>query len=52
MFNNLEEVHMQVLVHRDSKAWQLQVWVSFAAAAFLCGVGLAYLLARTWIARS
>ena len=34
---------MQVLVHRDSKAWQLQVWMSFAAAAFLCGVGLAYL---------
>lgn len=43
MFNNLEEVHMQVLIHRDSKAWQLQVWVSFLAAAFLCGVGLAYL---------
>lgn len=34
---------MQVLIHRDSKAWQLQVWVSFLAAAFLCGVGLAYL---------
>ena len=34
---------MQVLMHRDSKAWQLQVWVSFAIAAFLCGVGLAYL---------
>ncbi len=34
---------MQVLIQRDSKAWQLQVWVSFALAAFLCGVGLAYL---------
>ena len=34
---------MQVLIHRDSKAWQLQVWVSFVIAAFLCGVGLAYL---------
>ena len=34
---------MQVLIHRDSKAWHLQVWVSFLAAAFLCGVGLAYL---------
>ena len=34
---------MQVLVHRDSKAWQLQVWVSFLVAAFLCGVGLAWL---------
>ena len=34
---------MQVLIHRDSKAWHLQVWVSFVIAAFLCGVGLAYL---------
>jgi len=34
---------MQVLIHRDSKAWQLQVWISFALAVFLCGVGLAYL---------
>lgn len=34
---------MQVLIHRDSKAWQLQVWVSFGLAVFLCGVGLAYL---------
>jgi hypothetical protein len=33
----------QILIHRDSKAWSLQVWVSFALAAFLCGVGLAYL---------
>lgn len=34
---------MQTLIQRDTKAWQLQVWVSFAIAAFLCGVGLAYL---------
>ena len=34
---------MQVLIHRDSKAWQLQVWVSFLIAVFLCGVGLACL---------
>lgn len=34
---------MQVLIQRDSKAWQLQVRVSFLAAVFLCGVGLAYL---------
>ncbi|MEO5670829.1 MAG: YiaA/YiaB family inner membrane protein, partial [Ramlibacter sp.] len=34
---------MKVLIRRDSRAWQLQVWVSFLAAAFLCGVGLAYL---------
>jgi hypothetical protein len=34
---------MQVLIHRDSSAWQMQVWISFAIAVFLCGVGLAYL---------
>ncbi len=34
---------MQVLMHRDSKAWQFQVWASFAIAVFLCAVGLAYL---------
>jgi hypothetical protein len=34
---------MQVLIHRDSKPWQTQVWASFLIAVFLCGVGLAYL---------
>ncbi len=34
---------MKVLIQRDSRAWQLQVWISFAVAVFLCGVGLAYL---------
>lgn len=33
----------KVLIHRDSKAWTLQVWVSFGLAVFLCAVGLAYL---------
>ena len=33
----------QMLIHRDSKAWSLQVWVSFGLAVFLCGVGLAWL---------
>lgn len=37
---------MQALIHRDSKAWQLQVWVSFLVAAFLCGVGLVWLPGR------
>jgi hypothetical protein len=37
---------MQVLIHRDSNAWQLQVWLSFLIAAFLCGVGLAWLPGR------
>lgn len=34
---------MKVLIHRDSGAWQLQVWISFVVAVFLCAVGLAYL---------
>ena len=28
---------------RDTRAWQLQVWVSFGLAVFLCATGLAYL---------
>ena len=28
---------------QDTKAWKLQVWLSFAAAATLCGTGLAWL---------
>ena len=34
---------MQMLIHRDSRPWQLQVWVSFLIAVFLCAVGLSYL---------
>ena len=37
---------MQVLIHRDSKPWQFQVWASFLIAVFLCAVGLAYLPGR------
>ncbi len=33
-------------VHRDSKPWQVQVWVSFLIAVFLCAVGLAYMPGR------
>ena len=29
--------------HRDSRAWRLQVWVSFGIAVLLCATGLAYL---------
>ncbi|MGA0570383.1 YiaA/YiaB family inner membrane protein [Variovorax sp. VNK109] len=32
-----------LIVQRDTRAWQLQVWVSFGLALFLCGTGLAYL---------
>lgn len=37
---------MQVLIHRDSKPWQLQVWASFLIAVFLCAVGLSWLPGR------
>ena len=30
-------------VRKDTRAWTLQVWVSFGLAATLCGIGLAYL---------
>ena len=30
-------------IHRDTRAWQLQVWVSFGIAVFLCATGLAWL---------
>jgi hypothetical protein len=30
-------------LRQDTKAWKAQVWISFAAAATLCGTGLAYL---------
>jgi hypothetical protein len=32
-----------ILVQRDTRAWQLQVWISFGIAVFLCAVGLAWL---------
>ena len=31
------------VIHRDTRAWQLQVWVSFGIAVFLCATGLAWL---------
>ena len=36
-----EQVPM--IVKRDTRAWQLQVWVSFGIAVTLCAVGLAWL---------
>ena len=32
-----------LILQRDSRAWQLQVWVSFGIAVFLCAVGLGWL---------
>ncbi len=37
---------MQVPMQRDTKAWTLQVWISFLLAVFFCGVGLATLPGR------
>lgn len=34
---------MNMLIQRDSRAWTLQVWVSFLMAVFLCAVGLVFL---------
>jgi hypothetical protein len=34
---------MKPAMTRDTGAWQLQVWLSFGIAVFLCAVGLAYL---------
>ena len=30
-------------IRRDSRAWTMQVWVSFGLAVTLCTIGLAYL---------
>lgn len=34
---------LSMSIRRDTRAWQLQVWISFAAAASLCAIGLAWL---------
>ena len=31
------------MIRKDTKAWKLQVWVSFGLAVTLCATGLAYL---------
>jgi hypothetical protein len=43
--NNDKEVanNMAPVIRRDTRAWKLQVWLSFGIAAFLCGTGLAWL---------
>jgi len=32
-----------IVVQRDTRAWQLQVWISFGLAVSLCATGLAWL---------
>jgi len=44
VFNDFMDVSMHSTpIRRDSKAWKVQVWVSFGAAASLAGTGLAWL---------
>ena len=44
MFNDSLEPPMIPIPQRaDTRAWRIQVWVSFGLAATLCGTGLAYL---------
>ena len=33
----------QRIVLRDTRAWRMQSWISFALSLFVCGVGLAWL---------
>ena len=39
-------------IRHDTRAWKLQVWVSFLMAASLCAIGLAWLPGATSTARS
>jgi hypothetical protein len=34
---------VSMIVKRDTRAWQMQVWISFGVAVTLCAVGLAWL---------
>jgi hypothetical protein len=44
VFNTFEDfMHTPAVPRKDTKAWKLQVWVSFGIATTLCGTGLAYL---------
>jgi hypothetical protein len=43
MFNNRKVFMSNPIIQRDTAAWQLQVWISFGLAVFLCGTGLAWL---------
>jgi hypothetical protein len=36
-----------VSVQRDTRAWQIQVWISFGLAVFLCATGLGWLPGQT-----
>jgi hypothetical protein len=40
---SMSATRIPTVLQRDTRAWQLQVWISFALAVFLCGTGLAWL---------
>jgi hypothetical protein len=43
MFNSQGKNIMTTVIRRDTRAWKVQVWISFSIALFLCGTGLAWL---------
>jgi hypothetical protein len=43
MFNSQGKNIMATVIRRDTRAWKVQVWMSFSIALFLCGTGLAWL---------
>jgi hypothetical protein len=43
MFNTPCQPTMNPLIQRDTRAWQVQVWVSFGIASSLCATALAWL---------
>lgn len=46
MSNHSQRTMNSPAIRKDTKAWKAQVWISFGAAATLCGTGLAYLPGR------
>jgi hypothetical protein len=45
-FPTTEDTMQTITMRRDTKAWRAQVWISFATAASLCAIGLAWLPGR------
>jgi len=39
----MQTTSSNVSIQRDTRAWQLQVWISFGLAVFLCATGLDWL---------
>jgi len=43
----MQITHATPSIQRDTRAWQIQVWVSFGLAVFLCATGLSWLPGQT-----